>query len=122
MVQQASNDSGSDSEVEAWSFDKAINEVFRLLPQGLCPKPLEKHTPAKPLSGIEQLMESRPTQLLVLPQSKLVENTAKFIQNKLSMENFGKDWICPQNLVSSLGPMKFTKARISIFQRKMFLS
>ena len=68
-----SKDSGSGSETEAWSFDKAINEVFKLLPQGLCPKPSEEHTPAKPLSGIEQLMESPATSLLVLPQSKLVE-------------------------------------------------
>ena len=51
-----SKDSGSDSEVEAWSFDKAVNEVFRLLLQELFPKLSEEHTPAKPLSGIEQLM------------------------------------------------------------------
>ena len=40
--------------------------------------------------------------LLVLPQSKLVENTAKFLQNKIDMEKCGKDWLCSQNLVSSL--------------------
>ena len=49
-------------------FYKAINEVFRLLPEELCLKPLEDHTPSKPLSGIEQLMESHPTSLRVLPQ------------------------------------------------------
>ena len=31
VVQQMSKDSGSESEAESWSFDKAINEVFRLL-------------------------------------------------------------------------------------------
>ena len=41
VVQQMSKDSGSESETEAWSFDKAINEVFRLLPKELCPKPSE---------------------------------------------------------------------------------
>ena len=37
VVQQSSRDTGSDSESETWSFDRAINEVFRLLPQELCP-------------------------------------------------------------------------------------
>ena len=37
-VVQPAKDSGSDSESELWSFDRAINEVFRLLPQELCPK------------------------------------------------------------------------------------
>ena len=82
VVQQTSKDTGSELEAEIWSFDKAINEVFRLLPQELCPKPSKDHTPAKPPPGIEQLMESGATLLLVLGQSKLVENTTKFIQNK----------------------------------------
>ena len=33
LVQQLSKDSGSESELEIWSFDKAINKVFRLLPE-----------------------------------------------------------------------------------------
>ena len=60
VVQQISKDSGSEPETEAWSFDKAINEVFRQLPEELCLKPSEEHT-LKPLSGIEQLMESHAT-------------------------------------------------------------
>ena len=43
MVQQLSKDSGSESQLETWSFDKAINEVFRLLPEEMCTKPLEGH-------------------------------------------------------------------------------
>ena len=35
--------------------------------------------------------------LLVLPQSKLVENTTKYIQNRLDAEKCCRDWICPQN-------------------------
>ena len=37
MVQQLSRDTGtgSESELATWSFDRAINEVFRLLPQEL---------------------------------------------------------------------------------------
>ena len=93
VVQQTSKDTGSESEAEIWSFDKAIHELFRLLPQELCLRFSEEHTPAKPLSGIEQLMESHATPLLVLPQLKLVDNTTKFIQNKLDSENFSKDWL-----------------------------
>ena len=56
-LQCSTKDSGSESEIETWSFDRAINEVFRLLPPELCPRPTEEHAPAKPLPGIEHLME-----------------------------------------------------------------
>ena len=56
----------------------------------MCPRPLEAHTPSKPLLGIELLMESGFTPLPVLPQSKLVENTTKYIQSKL--DKLGQDW------------------------------
>ena len=100
--------------METWSFERAINEVFRLLPPEICPRPTEEHTPANPLSGIEHLMELHATPLLVLPQSKLVENTAKFLQSKKDMKKCGRDWICSQNLVS-LSQIKFYKSYISSF-------
>ena len=112
---QQSRDTGSDSESETWSFDRTINEVFRLLPQELCPKPIEENTPVKPLSGIEHLMEARASPLLVLPKSKLVEGTIKFIQSKIDSENCGKDWLCPQHLVSSLAPIKYFKCHNQYF-------
>ena len=112
---QTAKDSGSDSEAEVWSFDRAINEVFRLLPKELCPKTPQEQTPVKPLSGIEHLMESHATPLLVLPQSKLVKNTDKFIQNKLDTDKCCKDWIYPQNLVTSLAPTKFYKSQNQYF-------
>ena len=56
-VLQTAKDSGSDSEAEIWSFDRAINEVFRLLPKELCPKTPQEQTPIKPLSRIKHLME-----------------------------------------------------------------
>ena len=115
MAKKTARDTGSKSEAEIWSFDKAINEVFRLLPQELYPRPSEEHTPAKSLSGTEQLMEVHATPLLVLPQSKLVENTTEFIQNKLDSENFGKDWLCLQNLISSLAPNKYYKSQNQYF-------
>ena len=42
----------SETESEVWSFDRAINEVFRLLPPELCPKTQQDQAPLKPLSGI----------------------------------------------------------------------
>ena len=100
-----------ETETEIWSFDHAINEVFRLLPAELCPKTQQDQAPSKPLSGIEHLMESRSTPLLVLPQFKLVENTTKYIQNRLDSDKCFRDWICPQNLVSALAPTKFYKSQ-----------
>ena len=115
VVQQSSKDTGSELESETWSFDRAINEVLRLLLQELCPKLMEENTPAKPVSGIEPLMESRATPLLLLPQSKLLENTTKFIQSKIDSENFGKDWLCLQHLVSSFVPTKYYKSHNQYF-------
>ena len=37
------------------------------------------------------------------------------------MENFGKDWICSQNLVSSLGPMKYYKSQKQYFPMENLL-
>ena len=54
---QQNKESDSETESEVWSFDRAINEVFRLLPPELCPKTQQDQAPLKPLSGIEQLME-----------------------------------------------------------------
>ena len=39
-----------------------------------------------------------------------MENT-KLIQNEIDSENFGKDWLCPQNLVLSLALMKYYKSK-----------
>ena len=82
-VVQQQKDSGSDLDAEIWSFDRAVNEVFRLLPQELCPRPTPENTPNRPLSGIEHLMENRTSPSLTLPQSKLVEGTIKFLQSKI---------------------------------------
>ena len=73
----------------------------------MCPRPLEDHTPSRPLSGIEQLMELRSAPLQVLPKFKLVENTAKYIQNKLYTYKLGQGWTCPQKLVKLLANMKY---------------
>ena len=114
-VVQQQKDSGSDSDSETWSFGRAINEVFRLLPQELLPRPTEENTPNRPLSGIENLMENRTSPLLTLPQSKLVEGTTKFIQSKVDSETLTKDWLCPQHLVLSLALTKFYKSQNQYF-------
>ena len=46
VIQRSTKDSGSETEMETWSFDRAIKEVFRLLPPELCPRPSEEHIPA----------------------------------------------------------------------------
>ena len=90
-------------------------QFFGFCPQNYAQKTTQEKTPVKPLSGIEHLMESHATPLLVLPQSKLVENTTKFIQDKLNTDKCCKDWICPQNLVTSLAPTKFYKSQNQYF-------
>ena len=110
-----SRDSGSDTKMETWSFDRAISEAFRLLPPKLCPRSTEEHAPEKPLSDIEQLMESQLTPLRILPQSRLIENTARFLQDKIDTEKCGRDWVCSQSLVSSLMQTKFYKSQSQYF-------
>ena len=114
-IPRPSRDSNSDNETETWSFDRAINEVFRLLPPELCPRSTEEHTPARPLSGIEQLMESQLTPLMMLPQSKLIENSARFLQDKIDSEKCDRDWVYSQNLASSLTQTKFYKSHSRFF-------
>ena len=82
MVHQLLKDSALESVQEIWSFEKAINEIFRLIMKEMCLKLSEDHTPSRPLSGIKQLMESSSTPLQVLPKSNLIENTTKYIQDK----------------------------------------
>ena len=46
---QQNKESNSETVSEVWSFDRAINEVFRLLPPELCPKTQQDQAPLKPL-------------------------------------------------------------------------
>ena len=50
-----------------------------------------------------------------MPQSKFVENTARFLQDKIDMEKCGRDWAWSQNLVSSLTLTKFYKSQSQYF-------
>ena len=58
--------------------------------------------------------------MLVLPQSKLVENTARILQSKIDMEKCDRDWICSQNLVSSSTQTKFYKGQSQYFPTNNF--
>ena len=60
-------------------------------------------------------MESQSTPLMMLLQSKLIENTARFLQDKINSEKCGRDWVCSQNLVSSLMQTKFYKSHSQFF-------
>ena len=113
---QKNKESDSETETEIWSFDRAINEVFRLLPAELCPKTQQDQAPSKPLSGIKHLMESHSTPLLVLPQSKLVENTTKYIQNRFDLVTgyARKIWF------RLLHRLNFTKAKTNICPLTIF--
>ena len=115
VIPRPSRDLGSDNESKTWSLDRAINEVFRLLPPELCPRQTEEHAPAKLLSGIELLMESQSTPLMNLPQSKLMENTTKFHQYRINSEKCGKEWVCPPNLVSAITQTKYYKSHSQFF-------
>ena len=60
-------------------------------------------------------MDSFSTPLPVLSQSKLVENTTKYIQNKLYTDKLGQDWTCPQQFVKLLALMRFYKSKSQYF-------
>ena len=111
---QTNKESNSETETETWSFDRAINEVFRLLPAELCPKTQQDQAPSKPLSGIEHLMESRSSPLLVLPQSKWVANTTKYIQNRLDSINVFETGYACKSWFRLLLRLNFTRAKTNI--------
>ena len=118
MVQQT-KDSGSESDSEIWSFDRTINEVFRLFPEELCPKPIEEKYSYKAFIRNRAFDGESCFSINDAPtQSKLVENTTKFIQSRIDSETLTKDWLCPQHLVLSLAPTKYIKASTSISPRK----
>ena len=62
---------------------------------------------------IKSTMENRASPLMTLPQSKLVENTTKFIQSKIDSESLTKDWLCFS--IWSLAPTKLYKSQNQYF-------
>ena len=66
-------------------------------------------------------MESCSTPLQVLPQSKLIEYTTKYIQDKLNTEKLGQNWSCPQQLLKLLAPMTYYKSKSQYFPTENIL-
>ena len=62
----------------------------------MCLRTLEDHTPYKFLSGIELFTKS-----LVLPLSKLIENTTKYIQNKLYVDKLSQNYTSECQFIDS---------------------
>ena len=60
-------------------------------------------------------MQSHTTSSPVLPQSKFIENTTKYIQSKLDRDKPGQDWTCPQQFVKSLAPLNYYKSKSQYF-------
>ena len=75
-----------------------------------CVQNLRKVILPPDLSQEEQLMESHSAPLQVLPQSKLIENTTKYIQDKLNLEKLGQDWT-----VKLLSPMRYNESKSQYF-------
>ena len=114
VIPRPSRDSGSDNEMETCPL---IGQSMRFLGfyRRSKPRQTKEHTPAKPLSGIEQLMELQSTPLMMLSQSKLIENSARFLQDNIDWEKCGKNWVCPQNVVSYLTQTKYYKSHNQFF-------
>ena len=81
---------GSDSKIDIWSFDKIINKSSKLYWR--CVREFQKII--LPINFCKELnsLQLRSTPLLVLPLSKLIENTTKYIQNKLYVDKFGQNY------------------------------
>ena len=52
---------------------------------------------------------------MILPQSKLIENTTKFLKDRINSEKCGKEWVCPPNLASALTQTKYYKSHSQFF-------
>lgn len=96
---------------ETWSFDKAINEVIRLLPSDMCPRESEDNIPVKPLSGIERLSGvNKTSRLSMLPQSLAVKETLKMFQTEFEKKSNVAQWSAPTSFMTSIAPMKYYKS------------
>ena len=106
---------GTQDQIPKWKPGPLIGQSIKCL--GFCLGSYAQGLPSKTLSlsGIEQLTETQSTPLLILPQSKLIENTARFLRDKKDTEKCGRDWVCSQSLVPSLTLTKFYKNQSQYF-------
>ena len=82
---------------DQWSMEKAVNEVFRVLPATLCPRvpTMPKH---KNRSGLEELNNEEVPIPESLPQANLVRSMLVQLQSSRSEEACSNGWIVPPSM------------------------
>ena len=119
QVSHARTHSSSEEEPdEAWSFDRAINEVYKLLPESMCPAQVHSER-KKVLSSIEKLSTSdnRPPMKL-LPHSSLVSDTLSVIEAETKKSRTVKGWSVPTSVIHPLAQQKYYKVHSPSFPIK----
>ena len=95
---QSDNESQSSEIVpDTWSMEKATNEVFRILPEKLCPRlpSVPKHVNR---SGLEELNNEETLEVNLLPQANIVQTMMAQLQESRSLEACSSNWTVPSNL------------------------
>ena len=99
---QTNNNSDSESQSsdllpDNWSMDKAVNEVFRVLPEKLCPRitTAPKHVNR---SGLEELNNEEIPEIEVLPQANIVRNMIDQLQASRPLDSCTSGWTVPSAL------------------------
>ena len=94
-----SDNESQSSEVvpDTWSMEKAINEVFRVLPEKLCPRfpSVPKHVNR---SGLEELNKEETLEVNLLPQANIVQTMMAQLQESRSLEACTSSWTVPSNI------------------------
>ena len=95
---QSDNESQSSEIVpDKWSMEKAINEVFRILPEKLCPRlpSVPKHVNR---SGLEELNNEETLEVNLLPQANIVQTMMAQLQQSRSLEACSSNWMVPSSI------------------------
>ena len=95
---QSDNESQSSEIVpDTWSMEKATNEVFRILPEKLCPRlpSVPKHVNR---SGLEELNNEETLEVNLLPQANIVQTMMAQLQQSRSLEACSSNWTVPSNI------------------------
>ena len=89
-----------------WSFDKAINEVFRLLPHDVC-SPAPSGRGKRCLTKVEKMLsaENRTTSRNLLPQSEMVQEIVETLAPPEKSRS--KGWTVNQQTVTRMSGSKY---------------
>ena len=82
---------------DIWSMEKAVNEVFRVLPESLCPRvpSVPKH---KNRSGLEELNNEEIPNQEFLPQANIVRSMLSQLQSTRSVDSCLHGWTVPSSI------------------------